>query len=110
METINVCPICHTDSFDVINETEYLYHCSSCGNFQLDCKADEIRNQPGINSSKLCDFAGYLFETNRKSETFRYIKLNKEANAHGFENEVYSSGLVPKTTLQKIDKFVKIFI
>jgi hypothetical protein len=102
------CPICGSNFFGSVSETDNEYHCHSCGNYKLDCKAEEVINLPNITEDKLCDFAGYLFETNRTSETFKSIKLKKvNPDEFCFEDEVYCSGLVPKTAIQKIDKFIK---
>jgi hypothetical protein len=101
------CPICGSDFFEIFPEKNNEYHCNSCGNYKLDCKAEEVKTLTNLTEDKLCNFAGYLFETNRSSETFKLIKLKKvNPDEFCFEDEVYSSGLVPKTALQKIDKLL----
>jgi nucleoside 2-deoxyribosyltransferase len=106
MSTIT-CPFCGSTSCNVISSENNQYDCPSCGKYQLDCKAEEVADLPDINADKLCDFAGYLFEINRLSETFKSIKLIKEnPQQYSFEDEVYNSGLVPKTAVEKMDKLL----
>jgi nucleoside 2-deoxyribosyltransferase len=101
MSTIT-CPFCGSDSCNEISSENNQYDCPSCGKYQLDCKAEEVAGLPDINADKLCDFAGYLHETNYLSPNYRNINITTD----DFENEVYSSGVCPKTTMQKVDKLL----
>jgi hypothetical protein len=96
------CPFCGSTSCNEISSENNQYDCLSCGKYQLDCKAEDVTGLPDINADKICDFAGYLLETNRLSPNFRNIYITTD----DFENEVYGSGICPKTTMQKIDKLL----
>ncbi|MDR0919091.1 MAG: hypothetical protein LBM93_07565 [Oscillospiraceae bacterium] len=106
MSTIT-CPFCLSTSCNEISSENNQYDCPSCGKYQLDCSAEEVKSLSNINTDKLCDFAGYLFETNRLSETFKSIKLIKDTKErYSFEDEVIDSKLVPKTISQKMNKLL----
>ncbi|MDR0943636.1 MAG: hypothetical protein LBM41_03795 [Ruminococcus sp.] len=105
--TMITCPFCESTSCKEISSENNKYDCPSCGKYQLDIRADDVLNAFDYTINKLRDFAGYLYETNHNSRSTKFIKLKKDnSQQYSFEDEVYNSGLVPKTTLQKIDKFI----
>ncbi|MDR0920536.1 MAG: hypothetical protein LBM93_15020, partial [Oscillospiraceae bacterium] len=86
------CPFCKFK----IKEFEDHIDCASCGKYTIDNPSKEISEEDRTN------FAGYLFETNRTSTHIKKIVLENDV----FKNEVYSSGKVPKTTAQKMNKLL----
>jgi hypothetical protein len=86
------CPFCNLK----VKQFEDHIGCASCGKYTIDNPLKEISEEDRTN------FAGYLFETNRISTHIKKIVLENDV----FKNEVYSSGKVPKTIMQKIDKFI----
>lgn len=94
------CPVCNSELTTPSTNSSgniFVYNCENCGHFTID---ESFR---GFNSGNRHLIAGYLNETQNDYlfNKERIDNLNKENT-----EKLLSSSLIPKTSMQRLDKFL----